>query len=352
MEPNHEFKESEIKVKTQRLDIRSISNNNSRLKIRPEKENDNTESLYSNISMSTTLECALNSEAHFLGLKRTIHKPTDIDDKHISLEFQIALDQFKERNDDNAQLIINSTNLVTYDGKRHKARSKVNILLLKQLVTDEETKGMSLNELGSLFGVSKNTIHRILKEDMKLKSSNVKVKRFIPNSADLRIKAQEYRAKLQEICHRDERIVYFDESTFEMKCSRMREWTESGRNVYIESKNYNDKVVLLLAITPENELIYQCYKNENTTETICSFLEEKKGQFEEIQKEEEKTKVNKIYFYLDNYQPHHSKFTKERLAEMGYELLYGPPFKPKANPVEFIFGFLKSKVHRNLYQTA
>jgi len=51
-----------------------------------------------------------------------------------------------------------------------------------------------------------------------------------------------------------------------------------------------------------------------------------------------------ICIYMDNLSSHVSNATKERLDELGIAYVYGPPYSPNFNGIEFCFSMIKQRI--------
>lgn len=49
---------------------------------------------------------------------------------------------------------------------------------------------------------------------------------------------------------------------------------------------------------------------------------------------------------MDNLGVHVSKETKERMDELGFEYVYGPPYSPDFNGIESVFSLVKAQLKR------
>lgn len=274
-------------------------------------------------------------------------------DKTIKVEVGIAEALEKYDNKSKTSDLNNKISLeaLKFDPKVYKARSKVDLKELKKLITDENTKTMSLKEISSIFGVSKNTIQRILKEDFKLKKSKIKFDKYAHLKKQSYEKACIYAVKFQSILLNNDIILYFDETMFQINDICPTCWTKDGKSISVPVKETNKYITLNLAVNSEGDIFFSFAENKNDTSSFNNFLDEnKKGLLDYAHKINTKFKKTP-YIYLDNYGPHNDSNIKLKIKEMGLEIIYGPPYRPMANAAEYIFGILKNKIRRKLLKT-
>lgn len=266
-------------------------------------------------------------------------------------EFYQSLIDHKELNIDEGKIFTELDSLDGYDKVKYKARGKVDVKLLFGIIKSEEHRGISLQKLAKYFGVSKNTIHRILKDDFGFKNTRIKPKMQILEKEDICQSINKYIDWFKENSKNVFKIVYFDESMFYLKSSKATCWTKSGKTIYEDVENINAFLTLSFAVTFDGEIVFSFDENKNDTETMKKFIHKNKENLFSIASKYKNGESDKRDFYLDNYKVHYSNEVKKLLTNFGFNLVYGPQYKPKANVVEFLFGIIKNKISRIVYKS-
>ncbi len=56
----------------------------------------------------------------------------------------------------------------------------------------------------------------------------------------------------------------------------------------------------------------------------------------------------KVYIVLDNHPSHHTNVVTARASELGFELLFMPPYSPELNSIEALWSVIKRSVKNQL----
>lgn len=136
-------------------------------------------------------------------------------------------------------------------------------------------------------------------------------------------------------------IVAVDESGFDARCSPVYGYAPRGRPAIVKWKPISNRkrYSLLMAVHADGRSSRQLHsKTVNSTtfsEFICQ-LPFPRG----------------TTLLLDNASIHRTHLVRSAATNMGYTLLYTPPYCPEFNPIELVFGVIKSDFYRLRYTDA
>jgi transposase len=130
-------------------------------------------------------------------------------------------------------------------------------------------------------------------------------------------------------------VVSIDESCFYVGDHPRRGWCTKGTKLAVRaSKSLRmTKFTLLMAVTEEGVLHYKVLDHNCKKPHFITF-------FKEIPFSEDSTVV------MDNISFHHSKEIVQLAKELKVTLLHTPPYSPRCNPIEKVFGALKPRYRR------
>ena len=130
-------------------------------------------------------------------------------------------------------------------------------------------------------------------------------------------------------------IVSIDESGFDQRAHRVYGYAKRGEqaivhNTYCKDRNrYN----LLLGVSNKgNKQFYISNENINglTFSKFIMRLPYPKG----------------TYLLMDNHRIHRTYDVQNSLISKGYIQMFTPPYSPEFNPIELVFGFIKSRYYK------
>ena len=130
-------------------------------------------------------------------------------------------------------------------------------------------------------------------------------------------------------------IVSIDESGFDLRAHSMYGYAEIGKQVIVTNKPSKDrkKKNLLLAISNKGHkcfLIVDVNVNAIIFNDFINALPYKPG----------------TVLLMDNHKIHQKDFVTETIRNKGYTVLFTPPYSPEFNPIELVFGALKTKYYK------
>lgn len=134
-----------------------------------------------------------------------------------------------------------------------------------------------------------------------------------------------------------------DESKFCSESNRVTSWSEKGEAVVYSGYRYGTALNCFGSINLKNgHFIGSFHERGNAEATIAHFQ-----------------KVREVYeadiplaFLMDNATWHKTLAVKEFCKNNNITLLLLPPYSPEYNPIERVWGFLKSKVSQRFFSTA
>ena len=143
----------------------------------------------------------------------------------------------------------------------------------------------------------------------------------------------------------EERLVYIDESPFNLHMNRKRGRSKKGRRAYNEVKGSRGaNITVLAAFSASHGLIkYIAQTGSFTQESYNAF-------FQELLREPSIECRSRIFLH-DNASIHKSKILPEMLEGQRtlHQIKFIPPYSPHLNPIETCFSIWKSHVKREEY---
>lgn len=133
-----------------------------------------------------------------------------------------------------------------------------------------------------------------------------------------------------------------DESRFVSESNRITSWSTKGTAISYSGYRYGTALNCFGSFNlHDSHLISSFHDKGNALETVEHF------------KIVRKYYGNKpIVYLIDNASWHKTKKVKEYCQENDITLLFLPPYSPEYNPIERVWGYLKSKVKNIYFATA
>ena len=133
-----------------------------------------------------------------------------------------------------------------------------------------------------------------------------------------------------------------DESRFSSESSRITSWSTKGTAVSYSGFRYGTSLNCFGSFNLHTgHLLSSFHETGNALTTIEHF---------EIVRKHYGDKP--IAYLIDNASWHKTKKVREYCAENNITLLFLPPYSPEFNPIERVWGFLKSKIKNIYFSTA
>ena len=133
-----------------------------------------------------------------------------------------------------------------------------------------------------------------------------------------------------------------DESRFVSESNRITSWSTKGTAVNYSGYRYGTALNCFGSFNlNDGHLISSFHDKGNAHETIEHFKIVRKYYGDKP-----------IAYFIDNASWHKTKKVKEYCEENNITLLFLPPYSPEYNPIERVWGYLKSKVKNIYFSTA
>jgi transposase len=180
--------------------------------------------------------------------------------------------------------------------------------------------------------LSQSSISSIFK---KLNLTRKKPRNYIVKSIDfldkLIAKRNEFNIQISKIDIN--KIISIDESGFNSLNNINKGLSEKGKriNVPISDKKIKNKS-LISAVTLNGIIHYEIHETGVNGEIFKDY----------IQNIINKLKTTDYYFIFDNVPFHHNKEMLKLIKDSGHHYIFTPPYSPNNNPIETIFGIIKS----------
>lgn len=125
-------------------------------------------------------------------------------------------------------------------------------------------------------------------------------------------------------------LISIDEAGFYVGDHRRRGWAPRGERLSVKSGKSlrRTKFTLLLAVSQQGVVGYEVLDHNCKKPDFVQFIQKLNAPRGSV-------------LMMDNIQFHHSRETKDAACAKGFNLLYTPPYSPRMNPVEYIFGTVK-----------
>lgn len=180
--------------------------------------------------------------------------------------------------------------------------------------------------------ISRQLINLIIRKRLNYSYKKIKNKCFSKNKE---IKKKEFINLFNKI--ENNLIVSIDESGFDKRPKQVYGYGLKGKRIFLEYKNNSiDKYSLLLAISNKGDKEYTIIKNYTNSEIFGNFINSLN--FPE-----------NTYFLLDNASIHKTKYVLNIFKNKKYIPLFIPPYSPEYNPIELIFGIIKSSFYKQRF---
>ncbi|HIP29932.1 MAG TPA: IS630 family transposase [Sulfurospirillum arcachonense] len=137
-------------------------------------------------------------------------------------------------------------------------------------------------------------------------------------------------------------ILAQDESRFVSESNRITSWSIKGTSISYSGYRYGTALNCFGSFNLSNgHLISSFHDKGNALETIEHFKIVRKHYGDKP-----------IAYFIDNASWHKTKIVQEYCEKNDITLLFLPPYSPEYNPIERVWGYLKSKVKNIYFSTA
>jgi histone-lysine N-methyltransferase SETMAR len=212
----------------------------------------------------------------------------------------------------------------------------------------KQNKFSSIRSIARSLKSSPKTIHRRLKNTMKMKRMKLKV---VPHTLNKQNKQQRVilgkriLKQLHVLSHID--VITSDESWFFLSYSSDGMWVKDRSEVEIAEKQsiYSKKIMISIFWNFHNLFLVDCvpvgetYDSDFVIDTLFPKLEA------EALNHRPSRGLKSFYLHWDNARPHISCATSEQVERLFGGVLKHPPYSPDVAPSDFfLFGYLKNSL--------
>jgi len=184
------------------------------------------------------------------------------------------------------------------------------------------------------INISRQLINLIIKKRLNYTYKKIKNKCFSKNKE---FKIKEFIKLFKEINKNNNLIISIDESGFDKRPKQIYGYGLKGKRVYMNYKNQHiDKYNLLLLISNKGNKNYIISKEYINNEIFGNFINSLNY-------------PKNTYFLLDNASIHKTKYVIDIFNKKGYIPIFTPPYSPEFNPIELIFGIIKSTFYKQRF---
>jgi len=258
-----------------------------------------------------------------------------------------------------------------FDAKKNQVRTKYNItfnrrlkthLINKKILLDilEENKHhyLSLEKIRALYVArdrtttfSLPTLSKVLKNDLGYSYKTCFLSKNNKDSA-LQDKIRSvFLRKFMEIYLKGHEVIYLDESGFTNPRNKMKKWTSPYKINPLGPRKRVKRINLVAAIGLSGVI----HKNVSVFNTnsmkISNFI---KGLEKAVRRDvnlEKKYEAGQVFIYLDNAKFHRSVIVRDTIRETRFNIIYGIPYTPQYDAVEYLFSLLKDMYRSRIFLT-
>ena len=185
--------------------------------------------------------------------------------------------------------------------------------------------------------VSRSTVYRMAQ------SQHISHQMIVPKPAAVftrRITQQRFDYATRVNDKPDQELWFLDESGFNLHVAPLRCWSVVGVTpVEAVPVNRGKNVSLLMLIAPDGIVFYETKQGAFNGSDFVLFLEALAARFREVRNGD-------VCLVMDNARIHHAVCAREFMVENGINHLYLPPYSPDLNPIENVFGTLKTRFRK------
>ena len=146
----------------------------------------------------------------------------------------------------------------------------------------------------------------------------------------------------RRLCNGDiDRLLFQDESMIRDYQAIQKTWFPKGQQRLVPTYGKHHGVKLIGVLDYETGEVFCVYAESYDAQQFLAFLAAILAKYPN----------QKIVMVLDNAKIHHSKLIQPFLGEhrSELELVFLPPYSPKFNPIEGLWGWLKSTIINNVF---
>lgn len=203
----------------------------------------------------------------------------------------------------------------------------------------ESDRHVTEREIGEKLNIPQSTIHDHIRRLGLVKKLDIWVPHELKeihltnrfNVCDMHLKRNEYDPFLKQIITGDEKWIVYN------NVNRKRSWSKHDEAPQTTSKaDIHQKKIMLSVWWDWKGVVYFELLPRNQTinsDVYCEQLDKLNTAIKE--KRPELVNRKGVIFHQDNARPHTSLVTRQKLSELGWELLMHPPYSPDLAPSDY-----------------
>lgn len=153
------------------------------------------------------------------------------------------------------------------------------------------------------------------------------------------VKAQQVQTAIEMMGYSSSGVELFfiDESHWDIGKRTVHAWSPIGKKTYCKKAFQRTCITAITAMSSLGNMFADAVEGPVTAEIFEKFIRDLLNWYQK------KAIPERCVFYLDNAPVHKKGHLKELFEASGHILVFGPPYSPEMNPIEFMFGIWKKK---------
>lgn len=228
--------------------------------------------------------------------------------------------------------------------------------VLLKILNDNKKEHLSINKIYEIY---KQQDPLFPGKSCTIKSYMIKVLRYafktpkiqttrILNTDHLNMKGL-FLKKLTEILEDHSIIIYIDESSFNNQHKKFKNWCSIFNSEPIKFRGRIRTINLMYSLFTDGNYFANFSINSNNGREYKSFLDYIISNIKNKKEYKHLIEDNKVWIYHDNASMHKTKGNIKYLKDNKINVLFPPPYCAQFNPCEFIFGYMKKKFYRRIF---
>jgi len=149
---------------------------------------------------------------------------------------------------------------------------------------------------------------------------------------------------MKSVIKLDLRFIFIDESSFSSRHLKVRTWLNKKNPKPVIKPYETSSIAMISALSDEGWLFSQLRKGTNWEAEMLEFLILLDQRMAKYYGWSFRAKRSKIIILMDNASIHKTKKIEEFFSKFDYLSISLPQYTPEWNPIERVFGILKSRI--------
>lgn len=219
----------------------------------------------------------------------------------------------------------------------------------------EENPFSSARSVASALNISKNTVIRILTEDLHRRKVNAKWVPHFLSTEQIEKRISDSARLLTELNKLSEKkfmqVVTCDESWFYLNYFHQKAYLPRGEILEIPNRMISEqKIMIFTAFSANGFHLLEILppKTKFTAHFLCTSILPKLDEI--VRSQSHFRKNSKIYLHFDNAKSHTAKMTLDKMEQLGMIKLPHPAYSPDVSPNDFfLYGYVKNKLKGRIH---